>query len=237
MNQKRTPTTEEKNMTRPRNGRVKTMNNLVEYRDAITGSHVDRTELFLRILVNAMLEKQTYSGILHTWDMASFFQSVHLHDVGKIAISRNILLKPSRLSAEEFEEMKKHTTFGERIIEKIQRDTNESAFLTHAKMMTGSHHEKWDGSGYPRGLSEANIPLQSRLMAIADVYDALVSERPYKKPMSPADAAEVIAEEKGRHFDPAIADCFLSARRKFQAAVMVLASSYHSKERGSCNAL
>jgi putative two-component system response regulator len=118
------------------------------------------------------------------------------------------LLKPGRLTDEEFSEMKKHAAFGEDIIDKIQRGTRENAFLSHAKVMAGTHHEKWDGSGYPRGLKGADIPLQGRLMAIADVYDALISERPYKKAFPHEQAAQIIMESSDTHFDPSLLGVF-----------------------------
>jgi putative two-component system response regulator len=147
--------------------------------------------------------------------MKQFYQSSQLHDVGKIAIRDNILMKSAKLTVEEFNEMKRHTFFGERVIEKIQERTRENAFLTHAKIMAGTHHEKWDGSGYPRGISEDNIPLQGRLLAIVDVYDALISERPYKKPLPPDKALEIIKEGSGVHFDPALVEIFSVAFESF----------------------
>jgi putative two-component system response regulator len=112
--------------------------------------------------------------------------------------------------------MKMHTFFGERVIEKIQERTRENAFLTHAKIMAGTHHEKWDGTGYPRGIAGNKIPLQGRLLALVDVYDALISERPYKKPFSPDEAIEIIKQESGVHFDPALVGIFIAAIRHFR---------------------
>jgi putative two-component system response regulator len=192
-----------------------TMANLVECRDDITGSHVERTERVLRLLVEEMLEKGIYRDILDTWDINLFLQSSKLHDVGKIAIKDHILLKPGPLTREEFEEMKKHTVFGETVIEKLQQNTKESIFLTHAKIMAGAHHEKWDGSGYPRGIAGSNIPLQGRLMAFADVYDALISDRPYKKAFPPEQVVKIIAEGCGTQFDPGLKNVFVSASERF----------------------
>ncbi|MDR3331270.1 MAG: response regulator [Synergistaceae bacterium] len=188
-----------------------TVSNLVEYRDDVTGGHVERTERFLSVLVQEMAKSGVYGDVLSTWDIDLFLQSAQLHDVGKIAIRDNILMKPAKLTNEEFEEMKKHTTFGETVIEKIQQSAKESVFLTHAKIMAGTHHEKWDGSGYPRGIAGSNIPLQGRLMAVADVYDALVSERPYKKAFTHDQAVQIIKNERGNHFDPIVADAFLAS--------------------------
>ncbi|MDR2631913.1 MAG: response regulator [Spirochaetaceae bacterium] len=192
-----------------------TMANLVECRDDITGGHVERTEHFLRLLVDEMLENGTYRDILDTWDINLFLQSSKLHDVGKIAIKDSVLLKPGPLTRDEFEEMKQHTVFGETVIEKIQQNAKESIFLTHAKIMAGTHHEKWDGSGYPRRIGGSNIPLQGRLMAFVDVYDALISDRPYKKAFPPEQAVKIIIDGCGTQFDPTLKNVFLSASKRF----------------------
>jgi putative two-component system response regulator len=192
-----------------------TMANLVECRDDVTGGHVERTERFLRILVEEMTARGIYKDILDSWDIDLFLQSSKLHDVGKIAIKDSILLKPAPLTAEEFEEMKQHTVFGETVIEKIQQNTRESIFLAHAKIMAGAHHEKWDGTGYPRGIGGFNIPLQGRLMAFVDVYDALISDRPYKKAFPPDQAVEIIIGGCGTQFDPELKNVFLAASKRF----------------------
>jgi putative two-component system response regulator len=193
-----------------------TMSNLVECRDDITGSHVERTEHFLACFLDEMMRGPVYGDIIKTWDIDLFLQSAQLHDVGKIAIRDSVLMKPGKLTSEEFEEMKKHTTFGEAVIEKIQQSAKESMFLTHARIMAGTHHEKWDGTGYPRGISGSGIPLQGRLMAIADVYDALVSTRPYKEAFTHEQAIHIIENESGSHFDPTLVDIFLSSHELFQ---------------------
>ncbi|MDR2131718.1 MAG: response regulator [Clostridiales Family XIII bacterium] len=193
------------------NAVLATVSELVECRDDITGGHVERTSRTMRKLVSEMMKQGVYLDELSSWDIELFLQSSQLHDVGKISIHDDILLKPGKLTKEEFEEMKKHALFGEEIIDRIQRNTSENVFLTHAKILAGSHHEKWDGSGYPRGTVGENIPLQGRLMAIADVYDALVSKRPYKEAFSHEMAMRIINESRGTHFDPAILDAFVSA--------------------------
>ena len=194
---------------------LKTMSNLVECRDDVTGGHVERTEYFLKVLIDEMLNQNVYRDILDTWDINLFLKSAQLHDVGKIAIRDNILMKPGPLSEEERDEMKKHTSFGETVIEKIQEESRESVFLTHAKIMAGTHHEKWDGTGYPKGIAGASIPLQGRLMALVDVYDALVSERPYKKPFTHQEALQIIEEGSGAQFDPALVEIFTAAAQHF----------------------
>jgi putative two-component system response regulator len=196
---------------------LNTVSNLVECRDDVTGGHVERTEKFLKLLVEEMLKQGVYRDVLDTWDVKLFLQSAQLHDVGKIAIRDNILMKPGPLTKEEFEEMKKHTSFGETVIEKIQQSARESVFLTHARIMAGTHHEKWDGTGYPRGLAGSAIPLQGRLMALVDVYDALISERPYKKAFTPEQAVRIITEGAGTQFDPALIDIFTEAAQHFHS--------------------
>jgi putative two-component system response regulator len=192
------------------NAVLTTVSELVECRDDITGGHIERTAHTTRLIVGEMMERSVYTDELMSWDKELFLQSSQLHDVGKISINDNILLKPSRLTDEEFEVMKKHTIFGEEIIDRIQKKTRENAFLTHAKIMAGTHHERWDGSGYPRGISGLNIPLQGRIMSIADVYDALISKRPYKEPFSHETALRIMWESKGSQFDPIILDAFIA---------------------------
>jgi len=197
------------------NAILKTMSNLVEYRDDVTGNHVERSEFLLRLLTEEMIKQNVYADEIKNWDFKFFPQSAQLHDVGKIAIRDDILMKPAKLTVDEFNEMKKHTYFGEKVIEKIQESAMESVFLTHAKIMAGTHHEKWDGSGYPKGIAGPEIPLQGRLMAIVDVYDALISERPYKKPFTQEQSLQIIKEGSGVHFDPALVEIFTAAIQRF----------------------
>jgi len=194
---------------------LKNMVELVEQRDYTTGGHIERTTRYLGILLNAMKEKGLQTEILSSWNLDLVLQSAQLHDVGKIAIKDSILQKPGRLTEEEFEEIKKHTVVGEKVIEKIKKNSEEQAFLEHAGIFAGTHHEKWDGSGYPRGLKGEEIPLQGRLLAIADVYDALVSNRPYKKAFTHEEAVKIITEGRGSHFDPVLTDLFLSVSDEF----------------------
>jgi len=194
---------------------LSTVAELVECRDGITGGHIERTQNYLQLLVRSLLEDDIYAEELSQWDMKLFVMSSQLHDVGKISIKDSILQKPGKLTDEEFEEMKKHAAFGKRIIERIEKKTKETAFLQYAKVLAGSHHEKWDGTGYPEGLKGEEIPLQGRLMALADVYDALTNERPYKRAFSHKEAVVIIREGVGKHFDPEIAGVFLKYEHKF----------------------
>ncbi|MCL2067939.1 MAG: response regulator [Treponema sp.] len=198
-----------------KNAVLKTMAELVDCRDDITGGHIERTQYYLSILLDALKSDGLYAEETSTWDMDFILQSAQLHDVGKIAISDNILKKQGRLTGEEFEEIKLHVTFGEMIIEKIKENTTEHIFLDQAKTLVSTHHEKWNGTGYPRGLKGKEIPLLGRLMAIADVYDALVSERPYKKPISHEQAVNIISTDNGIFFDPSLIGIFLGVSDKF----------------------
>jgi putative two-component system response regulator len=194
---------------------IKTLANLVEYRDELTGGHVERTRSYLAILLDAMVEHKLYLEEVTSWDRDLFLLSSLLHDVGKIAISDSILLKPDKLTDAEFNDMKKHTWFGVKIIEEIEKEIPESNVLSYAKTLAGTHHEKWDGNGYPDGLKGNEIPLPGRLMAIADVYDNLISTRPYKQPVAHAEAVAIIADGRGTQFDPYLVDVFLSVADKF----------------------
>jgi len=196
------------NVIKLKNGIVHSMADLVENRDKNTGGHIDRTSLYMKILTDAMLEKGVYADEMRNWDVESMVSSARLHDVGKIAIPDSILNKPGSLTKEEFEIMKSHSLEGESIINKTIKRTGNTFFLQNAKMFAAYHHERWDGSGYPYGLKGDAIPLPGRLMAIIDVYDALVSERPYKKTFTHEKALEIIAKDSGKHFDPLLADVF-----------------------------
>ena len=193
---------------------------MVENRDHATGGHVERTAAYIKILVDRMVTRGVYADEIAALDMELFVSSARLHDVGKIAISDTILNKPGALTDEEFAIMKTHTTEGERVIDQIAARTDDVEFLRNAKLFAGSHHERWDGKGYPRGLAGMHIPLQGRIMAIVDVYDALVSERPYKKPFTPEEAVKIIMDHAGTQFDTSIADVFYEVRDKFQAVII-----------------
>jgi putative two-component system response regulator len=198
------------------NAILKTMAELVECRDDIKSGHIERTRHGVSVLFDALKKSGACREEIDDWDLELLLQSSQLHDVGMIAISDSILKKPGRLTDEEFTEMKKHTTFGVRVLEKIEAATSENDFLRHAKVFAGAHHEKWDGTGYPRGLRGTEIPLQGRIMVIADVYDALVSERPYKKAFTHDEAVEIIRNARGTQFDPLLVDMFLEAEGHFR---------------------
>jgi putative two-component system response regulator len=194
------------------------MGELAEHRDANTGGHINRTRFFVKVLAETLFEKGKFPDILTPEDIVLLYKTAPLHDIGKVAIRDSILLKEGRLTAEEFTEMKKHTIYGEEVIDKLAQMAGEPmAFLECARDMVGSHHEKYDGSGYPRGLAGNNIPLAGRIMAMADVYDALRTKRSYKKAFSHEETMYIMATEdgRGRHFDPDVYDAFLSVKQEF----------------------
>jgi len=206
------------NVMQLKNGIVYTMADLVENRDKNTGGHIDRTSLYMKILTDAMLEKGVYADEIHKWNLESIVSSARLHDVGKITIPDSILNKPGPLTKEEYEVIKSHSQEGESIINKTIKRTGNAVFLQNAKMFAAYHHERWDGNGYPYALCGAAIPLPGRLLAIIDVYDALVSERPYKKTFTHEEAMDIIVNDSGKHFDPLIANVFKDVSVQIEAA-------------------
>jgi putative two-component system response regulator len=197
------------------NSILNTVTEMVEFRDDVTGGHIERTQNYLKLLVDKLLAEKIYWEEVSSWNLEFLIPSAQLHDVGKIAISDAILNKPGKLSFTEFESMKKHTSIGEAAIEGIMKTTTEKDFLHHAKIFAGAHHEKWDGSGYPRGLKNSFIPLQGRLMAVVDVYDALIAVRPYKQPLSTREAEQIILEGREKHFDPVLVELFQDLAPQF----------------------
>ena len=200
------------------NATISVIADMVENRDKITGGHVERTQTYLEILVNELIRTNKYTDEISGWDMTMLLPSAQLHDVGKISISDLVLNKPGKLTGEEFDTIKEHCAEGERVIQKIVNKTKDDGFLLHAKKFAGYHHEKWDGTGYPRNLKGSEIPLEGRLMAVADVYDALVSERPYKKPIPHEESVKIIKEGSGTLFDPEIVEAFLNVTDDFLKA-------------------
>ena len=189
---------------------------IVESRDENTGGHIERTSAYMKILIDGMLASGLYADEISKLDLDLLTSSSRLHDVGKIAIPDVILNKPGLLTKEEFETMKTHTKEGEKIIDKIITRTGcEVSFLQDARLFASCHHERWDGSGYPNGLKGTDIPLQGRIMAIVDVYDALVSNRPYKRSLSQDEAVKLIADSADRLFDPSIVSVFVEIKDKF----------------------
>lgn len=187
---------------------VHVLSDMVERRDGSTGGHLLRTRDYLRVLLAEVQSQGLYHDELKDVDEEQFVQAAQLHDVGKISIPDSILLKKGRLTPPEFDVMKTHTTLGEEAIRYAMSSVQEKKFLEIAASFAGTHHERWDGTGYPRALRERQIPITGRLMAIVDVYDALISERPYKRPLPPDAARDIILDERGTHFDPLLVDVF-----------------------------
>lgn len=204
-----------KDIYKLQNALLKTVTEMVEFRDDITGGHIERTQDYIKLLLRKMISRGIYKDITMEWSLNFLLQSSQLHDVGKIGIPDSILMKPGKLTEEEYNTMKTHTTLGVSILEKIECTTNEHDFFKYAKIFAGTHHEKWNGTGYPNGLKGEEIPLQGRLMAIADVYDALISERPYKEPFDHEVAVEIIKKGSGTDFDPVLVELFMEFSDEF----------------------
>jgi putative two-component system response regulator len=190
---------------------------LAEAGDTDTARHVRRTQRYFTALAREMRFHGNYRAELGDIDIALMAQAVPLHDIGKLRVPDAILNKPGRLTVDEFEIMKQHTVFGRDAIACVaQAIGGDSRFLRYAQEIAGSHQEKWNGSGYPEGLAGASIPLSARLMAVADVYDALISSRVYKPTFTHETAIELIRQGSGEHFDPAIVDALLAVEHEFR---------------------
>ncbi|MFT3850152.1 MAG: response regulator [Propionivibrio sp.] len=192
---------------------------LAEARDNETGNHIRRTQNYVRALAEELRSHPRFRHYLDDETIQLLFKSAPLHDVGKVAIPDAILLKPGKLTAEEWVIMKQHCVAGRNAIIASAQELSEGddAFLGHAAQIAYCHHERWDGSGYPRGLSGDDIPLSARLMAVADVYDALISKRIYKKAFTHDQSIRMMAAERGSHFDPDILDAMLSLADEFDS--------------------
>ena len=190
---------------------------VLEFRDSETGRHVERVQKYLEVMIREMTTMELFSAEVSTWDLEAFVKSALLHDVGKIKIKDDLLLKPSRLTDEEIVKMKLHSLYGKTLLEKLENKVPSQTFLEYAIVLAHWHHERWDGAGYPDGLKGTQIPLQARMMALVDVYDALISERPYKKAFSHEEAMKIIAEGRGAHFDPDLTDLYIRVSDKIKA--------------------
>ena len=206
-----------KTIVKLQNKLLEAMAEMVESRDGVTGGHIARTRKFMRLFLASVVNAGYWPEETATWDIELLCQSCQLHDVGKIAVSDSILKKPEKLAAEEFTEMQRHVACGVGFIENLEDGEDDSAFLRYAKIFAGYHHEKWDGTGYPYGLSGEGIPLLGRLMAIVDVYDVLTSDRPYKKAIGHEEAVRIILDDKGKHFDPTLAGLFEQVAEQFRS--------------------
>ncbi len=193
---------------------------LAEYRDQDTGTHLERIREYTRILTRALSEQSGLQHLITPSFLEDITLSSVLHDIGKVGIPDKILLKPGKLSCKEFEVMKMHCIYGRDVLAEARRDAGNVSFLTMGQQITHFHHEKWDGSGYPEGLNTIDIPLAARIVALADVYDALTSKRCYKQALSHEQAREIIVRDRGSHFDPQVVDAFLEQEANFQRTRM-----------------
>ena len=202
------------------------MASLAETRDSDTGNHIRRTQHYVQALAVRLRNHPRFGYFLTPGNIDMLYKSAPLHDIGKVGIPDRILLKPGRFTADEFEIMKTHTTLGRDAIAAAERQLGmEVDFLRYAKEIAYGHQEKWDGSGYPLGLQGDAIPISARLMAVADVYDALISRRVYKEGMPHERATEILVQGRGTHFDADIVDAFLALQDDFKAIARRFADS------------
>jgi putative two-component system response regulator len=208
------------------------MASLAETRDSDTGNHIRRTQFYVKALAEKLKTNERFGAMLTDSYINVLFKSAPLHDIGKVGIPDRILLKPGRFEPQEFEIMKTHTTLGKDAIDHAEEQLGMSVeFLSMAKDIALSHQEKWDGSGYPQALVGDAIPLAARLMAVADVYDALISRRVYKDGMPHEKAVQIMVEGKGSHFDPDMIDAFVDLQDEFRAIAKRFADSDTDMEK------
>jgi response regulator RpfG family c-di-GMP phosphodiesterase len=188
---------------------------LAEYRDEGTGTHLERIREYAKVIAGELAKNPKYTNHITPEYIDDIYQSSILHDIGKVGIPDAILLKPDKLTDEEFDIIKRHTILGGDAIKAIESKIEGKSFLALGKEIAYNHHEKWDGSGYPKGLDGQGIPLSARIIALADVYDALTTKRFYKKAYTHQKSKQMIVELKGTHFDPEVVDVFLTLEDEF----------------------
>ncbi len=203
---------------------------LAELRDNELGGHFLRTQNVAALLARDLARLPRHRKEISQDFVQLLYKSAPLHDVGKVGVPDSILLKPGRLTPEEFEAMKRHTVYGRDAMAHAEKYLQEESFLGMARDIAYTHHEKWDGSGYPRGLAGEDIPTVGRIMAVADVYDALISKRVYKEPMTHTEAASIVAQGRGIHFDPDLADIFLQRQEDIRAISIQYADSDEERQ-------
>lgn len=194
---------------------INSMMLLLEVRDLESSKHIIRTQLYVKVICDSIAAEGPYKNLLKPNEIENIIRSAPLHDIGKVGIPDSILLKPGNLSEEEFEHMKMHTIYASKSFSDVDQHLGDISFLNVIKEIASCHHEKWDGSGYPLGLKGKDIPLAGRIMALADVYDALITKRVYKDAYSHEVSKNIIIEGRGTHFDPVIVDVFLENEDKF----------------------
>ncbi|MCL2545337.1 MAG: response regulator [Clostridia bacterium] len=203
-------------LMRTRDNMLETMANMIECRNLESGQHVKRTSLLTELMVRTMLARGMCPDELSAESGRMIIKAVPTHDIGKIGIPDDILLKPGRLTSEEFEVIKTHAALGSDIVRNMLADDEDRAFFRHSYDICRHHHERWDGKGYPDNLAEASIPLSARILAIVDVYDALISPRVYKPAMSHEQAKQIIVDGSGIQFDPALVAVFEDLEQEFK---------------------
>ena len=191
------------------------LSKLTESRDKSTGKHLERVQIYCRLLAEKLSREEPYNSVIADTFINNIFNASPLHDIGKVAIPDHVLLKPGRLAAEEFEIMKTHSLIGAATMEAVNEIYRNNAFISMGISIARAHHERWDGTGYPNGLKEEEIPLAARIMAIADVYDALRSKRCYKGAFSREQSSEIIKDGSGTQFDPSLVKAFLEMEESF----------------------
>lgn len=204
---------------------LETIANLAEYRDPETGGHINRTKGYIQLLAERLKEHPKYKDIINDTLIRSYYKASPLHDIGKIGIRDEVLLKPGKLTPSEFEEMKQHTIIGYETLKMAANQLGDNSFLEDAMEFALHHHEKWDGTGYPDGLKGEEISISCRLMAIADVYDALISKRIYKQAFSHNKSVSIILEGNGTHFDPDLIEIFKEVNGEFRKIAIQFADS------------
>ena len=204
--------------------------NLIESRDTETGGHVARTSAYCKLLAEQCMQEGLYPDVINQEFVDNIYSLAPIHDVGKILVSDKILRKPAKLTTEEFEEMKKHATMGGEVAKRILHDIADEEYLKFANDIVTYHHERWSGGGYPKGIQGEDIPVAARIMAIADVFDALVSKRCYKEAMPVEEAFKVIESESGSHFDPKLVELFIKNKEQYAAINAALADKVIKSE-------
>jgi putative two-component system response regulator len=210
-------------LSRVQEATIESLAALAEYRDPETGGHIKRTQHYMKALATALKSHPKFKGQLDETTIHYLFLSAPLHDIGKVGVRDRILLKPDRLTGDEMTEMRKHPLLGRNTIRVAEQKLQNNTFLRYARDIAYSHHERWDGEGYPQGLSGTGIPLSARLMSLVDVYDALISRRVYKVPFAHKEAVAIIEQGRGTMFDPDIVDVFSDIQETFRSIALKFA--------------
>ncbi len=209
-------TSNQEKISHMKNHMISGLANLIENRDLETGEHITRTQAYVNKLAHLCIKENVYKEELTDYYIKAIYELSPMHDIGKISVSDTILKKPGRLSKEEFELMKLHASSGGKIVKEVLNGVADEEYIKIASDIATYHHEKWNGLGYPSGLKEKEIPLSARIMAIADVFDALISKRCYKEAFSYDEAFKIIEDDSGKHFDPKLVDVFLKHKEEFK---------------------